>query len=97
MRSLARRDYWVEVQAPPGVEVMLYDQPSRSRLVAHLLARQPPARRAGLSIRLDGRTVRQVRTLPERPARRLDRHRGPRRKAGGIRLNSFQLIGVDYQ
>ena len=79
VRSLARRDYWVEVQAPPGVEVMLYDQPSRSRLVAHLLARQPPARRAGLCIRLDGRTVRQVRTLPEKgQARRLDRHRGPR-------------------
>jgi hypothetical protein len=96
VRSLARRDYGVEVHAPPGVEVVLYDQPSRLRLVAHLLARQPPAQPAGLSIRLDGRAVRQVRTLPEgRPVRWTAT--ADRVEAGGIRLDSFQLISVDYE
>jgi len=97
VRSLARRDYCIAVQAPPSVEVMLYDQPGQSRMVAHLLeaGRAAPAEPVTLSVRLDGRAVRQVRTWPGGQPARWTAAAG-RAEISGLRPGALQLAVIDY-
>jgi Hypothetical glycosyl hydrolase 6 len=97
VRSLARRDYCVEVQAPSSVEVMLYDQPGQSRMVAHLLevGQRAPAGPIRLSVRLDGRTVREVRTGPDGQPTSWTAA-ADRAEISGLQLDSFQLVRIDY-
>jgi hypothetical protein len=95
--SLAQRGFCFELQAPPSTELMLYDQPSQSRMVAHVLQFQhtAPVGPIVLRIRLDGREVAQVRSLPD--GEELSwRPRGDYAEIDGIQLDSSLLIAVEY-
>jgi hypothetical protein len=70
VRLLAHRPYWVETDAPKSVEVTLFLQEDRKRFVVCVINYQQelpniPIRDVGLSIRMDGRTVKSVRLLPD--------------------------------
>lgn len=63
-------DYSFEADAPPVVEVTLFDQPDRGRLLANLVNFQDvfpqvPVHHARLRLALDGRTARRASLLPD--------------------------------
>jgi hypothetical protein len=97
VRGLASRGFCFELDAPAGVEAVLYDQPGQSRMVAHLLAfgQAWPADNLVLRVRLDGRRIRSVTAVPGgRPLPwSLD---GGYVEISPIRLDAALLIAVGY-
>ena len=73
LELLAPRPWWVQTDAPKSVEVTLFLQEDRRRFVANVINYQQelpniPLRDLKLSIRMDGRTPKAARLLPDGPA-----------------------------
>ena len=73
IRYLARRPFWVDLQAPKAVEATLFLQEERGRFVLNVINYQRelpniPIHDLAIRVRLDGRTPAAVSLLPDRTA-----------------------------